>query len=423
MRVLVLGGGGREHALIWKLKQNPEVKEIFCSPGNGGISRIATVLPGCAENDWDSYAAIAAQKKIDLTVIGPEIPLAQGIADTFRKKSLKIFGPDGAGARLESSKIFAKTFMRKYGIPTANSKILEHPKEAQNFLSNISLTTFQFPLVIKADGLAQGKGVMICSSQEEAAAAVEKMMVKKVFGSSGEKILIEEKLEGKEVSLLAFCDGKTILTLPPARDYKRIFDGDRGPNTGGMGSVAPVFLTEGLIKKIDQCVLQPFLKGVQNENLDYRGVIYFGLMMTSKGPYVLEFNVRFGDPETQSLMPLLESDLYQILEATAEQKLNKIKLEVSKDTCVGVVCASAGYPESAQKGKEIIGLDGFKNSSDCVIFHAGTVAENGKFFTNGGRVLNVVGKAPTLEQARDLCYKTLRHLQFEGIQYRRDIGQ
>ncbi len=423
MKVLVLGGGGREHAIVWKLKQSPTVQEIFCSPGNGGISHLATLVPACAENDWGSYADFAVQKGIDLTVVGPELPLSKGIVDIFRKRGLKIFGPDKASSQLESSKIFAKKFMRKHGLPTANCKILEHLQEANNFLANLSLTTFKFPLVVKADGLAQGKGVVICNTKQETEAAIDKMMIKKVFGPAGEKILIEEKLEGKEVSLLAFCDGKTIKTLPPARDYKRALDGDMGPNTGGMGSIAPVEVSPDQMRKIEQFIVQPFLKGIQNEDLDYRGVIYFGLMMTAKGPTLLEFNVRFGDPETQSLLPLLECDLADVFDAVSQKKLNKVDLKVSQDYCVGVVCASAGYPESVQKGKEIAGLNSFQDHSDLVVFHAGTLAQNEKFITNGGRVLNIVGKGATMEMARKKCYEAVAKVKFEGMHYRRDIGQ
>lgn len=422
MKILVIGGGGREHALIWKLKQNPEVKEIFCSPGNGGISEFATCLSACAENDWDSYVHLVKSKKIDLTIVGPEAPLALGIVDAFKKKKLKIFGPSKDCAKLEASKIFSKNFMRKHGIPTANFKVLEHYKEALNFLSNLSLTTYKFPLVIKADGLAQGKGVVICQTPEEAKTTMHNMMVKEIFGSAGKKILVEEKLEGKEVSILAFCDGKSLKILPQAKDYKKVFDQDLGPNTGGMGAIAPAPLTENQMKEIGRAILQPFLKALKNENLDYQGLIYFGIMLTMNGPFVLEFNVRFGDPETQVILPLVETDLLEIIEAVLSQTLEKITLKILNQTAVSVVLASGGYPEKYETHKEISGLEEIKQNKNILCFHAGTVKENDKFFTNGGRVLNIVGLGDSKEDAKNRCYAALSKISFENMRYRKDIG-
>ena len=422
MKILVIGGGGREHAIIWKLKQNPEVKEIFSSPGNGGISESATLLPACAENDWNSYVNLVKSKKIDLTIVGPEGPLASGIVDVFKEKKLKIFGPSKECAQLEGSKIFAKNFMKKHGIPTANFKVLEHHKEALNFLANLSLTTYKFPLVIKADGLAQGKGVVICQTMEEAKTIIGEMMVKKIFGPAGKKIIVEDKLEGREVSILAFCDGQNLKILPQAQDYKRAFDQDLGPNTGGMGSIAPSPLTESQIKEIERFILQPFLKGLQNENLDYRGIIYFGIMLTENGANVLEFNVRFGDPETQVILPLIETDLLEIMEAVISQTLSKISLKILNQTAVSAVLASNGYPGKYETDKEIFGLNEIEQKENILCFHAGTIKKDGKFFTRGGRVLNIVGLGGSREEAKNNCYAALSKISFEKMQFRTDIA-
>ncbi|MBI2119434.1 MAG: phosphoribosylamine--glycine ligase [Elusimicrobia bacterium] len=422
MKILVIGGGGREHAIIWKLKQNPEVKEIFSSPGNGGISESATLLPACAENDWSSYVNLVKSKKIDLTIVGPEAPLASGIVDAFKEKKLKIFGPSKECAQLEASKIFAKNFMKKHGIPTANFKVLEHSKEALNFLANLSLTTYKFPLVIKADGLAQGKGVVICQTLEEAKTILDQMMVKKIFGAAGKKIIVEDKLEGREVSILAFCDGRSLKILPQAQDYKRAFDQDLGPNTGGMGSIAPSPLTESQSKEIERFIFQPFLKGLQNENLDYRGIIYFGIMLTENGANLLEFNVRFGDPETQVILPLIETDLLEIIEAVLSQTLSKISLKMLNQTAVSAVLASGGYPGKYETDKEIFGLNEIEQKENILCFHAGTIKKDGKFFTSGGRVLNIVGLGGSREEAKNSCYAALSKISFEKMQFRTDIA-
>jgi len=421
MNVFVVGAGAREHALIWKLKQSREVEKIYCSPGNGGISHLATLIPACAENDWNSYVDFVQSRQVELTLIGPEVPLAGGVVDHFRKKGLKIFGPDANSARLEASKVYAKEFMKKYGIPTANYRKFDQYSEAFSFISSLP-GPYRFPLVVKADGLAAGKGVSLCANFEEAKAAVEKMMVQNVFGPAGATVLVEEKLEGTELSLMAFCDGKTIRTLPPARDYKRINDHDQGPNTGGMGSIAPTPVRDVVLEQIDREIVRPFLKGIRAENLDYRGIIYFGLMLTKSGPSVLEFNVRFGDPETQVVLPLVRSDLLQLFNAVVDQSLDKVRLEIDNKVCMSVVCASSGYPEKFQSHKEISGVDGLDADNGLFLFHAGTVKENDRYFTSGGRVLNVVAKADRLDECRTKCYNTLSKIGFEGMHYRRDIG-
>ncbi len=420
MNILVIGGGGREHALVWKLKQSRGVDKIYCCPGNGGIGQDAVLLPACAEGDWESYAALAHEKKIDLTVVGPEVPLAGGIVDVFKEKGLKIFGPSQKCAMLEASKAHAKEFMRKHGLPTAEYAVFDDAPKAFDFIARTANREPRTGMVVKADGLAAGKGVTVCKTQGEANKAVEDILVKKVFGGSGAKVVVEEALMGEEVSLMALCDGKTILPLTTARDYKRVFDGNLGPNTGGMGAVAPSPVPAEIMKRVQKEILERFLEGVRKDKLDYRGLIYFGLMLTPKGPVVLEFNVRFGDPETEVILPLIKSDLAQAFLAVCDQKLRGADLKFSREHCVTVVCASGGYPDKYQNHKEITRLEA--NSKDAMIFHSGTVQEGGKFFTQGGRVLNCVGKGKTFEEAKAKAYQLVSKIHFEGMHYRKDIG-
>ena len=419
MNILVIGSGGREHAIVWKFRQSRDVREVFCSPGNGGIGADARLLPACAEGDWASVAEMARRYKIDLTFVGPEAPLGAGIVDFFREKGLRIVGPDRRAAQLECSKAFAKEFMRRHGLPTADFEVFEDAGKALDycrarFKAGVSL-------VVKADGLAAGKGVTVCDTVEEAEAAVRSMMVEKVFGAAGNKVLIEERLSGDECSLMAFCDGKFLQSLPPARDHKRVFDGDKGPNTGGMGAVCPYTLPPGQLDQITRAVLLPFLKGLQKDGLDYRGIIYFGLMLTPKGPQVLEFNVRFGDPETQAVLPLVESDLAAVCDAVIDQKLDKVSFKVPAAFSFGVVCASGGYPGTSQKHKKISGLKEAA-AEGALVFHAGTTSEGGEFYTSGGRVLSVVAKAASFAEAREKCYRAVGKVHFEGMHYRKDIG-
>ena len=385
MNVLVIGGGAREHALVWKLSQSPRVKKLFCSPGNGGTAEAAVSVPACAENDWNSYADFVFARSIDLTVVGPEVPLAGGLADVLRKRGLRVFGPGAAGARLEGSKAHAKDFMRRHGIPTAGFAVFDDPSLAAAHVRGLKKGC-----VVKADGLAAGKGVAVCDVAEEALKAVEGMMVRKDFGRAGERVLVEERLEGEEFSLIALCDGKTILPLPYAKDYKRVFDGNRGANTGGMGAVSPCPPPDKAAKEIDDLIVRRFLKGIEADGVDYRGAIYFGLMLTPSGPKVLEFNVRFGDPETQVILPLIHGDLFELFRAAADGSLDEAAPPRFEGACAGVVLASGGYPGPFQKKKVITGLEDLPQGKDGVyVFHAGTVREGGRLLTDGGRVLNV----------------------------------
>ncbi len=417
MNILVIGGGGREHALVWKLKQSQGVKHVYCTPGNGGISKDAEILPVFKDGDWDACVRLAKDLKIDLTVVGPEVPLVGGIADAFRAQGLKIFGPSSEAARLEGSKVYSKHFMRKHGIPTADFEVFDDAAKAFEHIDKKPL-----PIVIKADGLAAGKGVYVCFSREEAKSAIETMLVKKEFGKAGERILIEDALQGSEVSLMAFCDGHAIKPLLPARDYKRVFDGNQGPNTGGMGAVAPSFIPKQEMSVIERDIISRFLKGVQLESLDFRGIIYFGIMLTPQGPKVLEFNVRFGDPETEAVLPLLKSDLAQIMDAVCTRQLSLHPVESSQDHCVTVVCCSKGYPGAYAKGDEIFGLESVQASQGSAVFHSGTAIREGKTVTAGGRVLNCSAVGKTYEAARSAAFDLVSKISFQGMHFRKDIG-
>ena len=413
MNILVIGSGGREHAIIWKLKQSKVVKKIFCIPGNGGISQMAE----CTEMDILDFAKISEFVKdydLGLTIVGPEVPLAKGIVDYFQKKNLRIFGPNKKAAQLEGSKVFAKQFMKRYNIPTAEFEVFDNPDDALSYFSTLNS---KLSTVVKADGLASGKGVFVCDTKKDAEIVVKKIMVDKIFGSSGNKIIIEEKLEGEETSLIAFCDGKTILPLIPSQDHKRVFDDDKGPNTGGMGAYSPAkFIDTNDVKKI----WDNFLEGIKKEALDYRGIIYAGIMQTKDGIKVLEFNVRFGDPETQAILPLMKTDLLDLFTATVDEKLDKCKVACKNGYCVSVVVASGGYPGKYEIKKEIFGLNDVK---DAVVFHAGTKFKAGRYYTNGGRVLNVSAVDITLEKTISKVYKNIKKIKFEGMHYRRDIGR
>ena len=419
MRVMVVGGGGREHALVWKLSQSPEVEKIYCAPGNAGIASLAECLPIKAE-EIDRLQKFAQEKGIHLTVVGPEAPLASGIADLFMENGQLIFGPCFSGARLEGSKIWAKKFMRKYGIPTAGFEIFHRAQEAYHFLEKAS-----YPLVIKADGLAAGKGVVVAKNKDEGRQAVYSMMEKKVFGSAGESLLIEEYLPGEEVSVFALTDGESFYPLLPVQDHKAIYEGDRGPNTGGMGSYAPApVLTEQLSSQVNERIFKPLLLGLKEEGIDYRGVIFAGLMITSsKDLKVLEFNVRFGDPEAQVLFPLLKSDLFPLLYETAKGNLGAVSPPLwSGDFAVCVVLASQGYPGTYEKGKIITGLEKLSCFKNAAVFHAGTSFKDGQIVTSGGRVLGITSWAPELADALSEAYRMAEIIYFEGKYYRRDIA-
>ncbi|TVM03877.1 MAG: phosphoribosylamine--glycine ligase [Candidatus Brocadia sp. WS118] len=417
MKILVVGGGGREHALVWKIAQSPMVKKVFCAPGNPGIAEIAE----CVDIDTaniDGLYTFALKQKIDLTVVGPEDALMSGITDRFREGHMQIFGPTKRASAIEGSKVFAKTLMRKHGIPTADFKIFEDIKQAKKHI-----TTCEFPLVVKADGLAKGKGVFICKTPDEANKHLDDIMKEKIFGHAGDRVVIEEFLSGEEVSILAITDGNAILPLSSAQDHKAVYDGDKGPNTGGMGAYSPVsFITQQLQFFIEENILVPVIHAMKRENRPYKGVIYAGLIITSTGPKVLEFNARFGDPETQVLLMRMKSDLVPILLSTEKNTLEDAEIEWNDGASICVVMASKGYPDSYEKGVPIFGLETIKALNHVQVFHAGTAIRDGKIATNGGRVLGVTALGKDLQEAQKAAYGAIEKLSFAGVHYRRDIG-
>jgi phosphoribosylamine---glycine ligase len=416
MKILVVGKGGREHAICWKLSQSKEVEKIYAAPGNAGIGTIAECAD-IATDDLKGLADFAQNQAIDLTVVGPELPLTLGIVDEFESRGLKIFGPSKKASVIEGSKAFAKDFMQKYHIPTASFRIFAEHFEALDFVKGAG-----YPLVVKADGLAAGKGAIVCNSPEEACSTVEKIMVQKVFGSAGLKLVIEEYLQGEEVTVMAFTDGKNVVPMVSSQDHKRIFDGDKGPNTGGMGAYSPTSLIDSKTMKIvyDE-ILEPTVQGLASEGRTYKGVLYVGLMLTTRGIKVLEYNCRFGDPETQAVLPLLDSDLVEIFVNITEGYLNVDEIKWADKSSACVVLASGGYPENYQMGKVIKGLDQV-NSSECLVFHAGTKRRDKDFITNGGRVLSVTGVGPGMKDALRNAYRNAEKITFENAYYRRDIG-
>ena len=417
MRVLVIGGGGREHALVWKLKQSPRVREIFCLPGNGGIARDAHCLAGDVKN-IEELARTSLRLEPDLIVVGPELPLTLGIVDEFQRRGLRIFGPTRLAARLEGSKSFAKEFMQRYHIPTAHYAICLKEKDVTD-----ALPLFHPPIVVKADGLAAGKGVVIASTREEAARVATEMLNHKLVGSAGHQVVIEEFLRGEEISFLVLSDGENVAPLVASRDHKRIGDGDTGWNTGGMGAYSTDdLLDEQMRHWIIQHIAKPVIDGMRKEGAAYRGVLYCGLMMTARGPMVLEFNCRFGDPETQAVLVRLESDLVDAIDATIDGGLHEGLLSWSKDASVCIVAASGGYPEVFETGKRITGLERAASVSGVTVFHAGTSLVDGELFTSGGRVLGVTARAPELSTAVDRAYQALGNINFDGIYYRKDIA-
>ncbi len=415
MKVLVVGSGGREHALCWKIAKSEKVSKIYCAPGNGGTEDLAENV-NINPSDLDSLGDFALENNIDLTVVGPEEPLVNGIVDKFKEKGLKIFGVNKKAAQLEGSKLYSKEFMEKYNIPTAKYKSCNTKEEAIN-----SLEEFNYPLVIKADGLCAGKGVLIVDTKEEALKAIDKIMGEKVFGEAGETVVIEEFLEGVECSLLCLVTKDKIIPLETARDYKKIFEKDKGANTGGIGcfSPNPIFNKE-LEDIIRKEVFGNIKIGFKKENIDYRGIIFIGLMITERGPKVLEFNVRFGDPETEVILPRLKSDIVDIFEKTINGTLEKEDLKWREEKCATVVLTSKGYPSKYEKGKEIKGLE--KLDKDIIVFHNGTKTENQKLYTNGGRVLSITALENTIDIAIDKVYKNIEKIDFNGMCFRKDIG-
>ena len=417
MKILIIGSGGREHALAWKIAQSPMVKKIFCAPGNPGIDEVAECVNIEAEN-VDGLYNFALKQKIYLTVVGPEDALTAGIVDRFRDGHLHIFGPSKRASIIEGSKVFAKTLMRKHGIPTADFKTFDDLKQAKKHIA-----TCDFPLVIKADGLAKGKGVFVCKTLEDADKHIDDIMKEKIFGYAGNKIVIEEFLSGEEVSILAITDGKKIVPLASAQDHKAVYDGDKGPNTGGMGAYSPVpLITEDMQFSIEENILVPIVHAMKKENRPYRGVIYAGLMITSNGPKVLEFNVRFGDPETQVILMRMKSDLVPLLLTTAKTNLEDVEIEWHDCASICVVMTSNGYPDDYEKGLPISGLEALKGLDNVQVFHAGTSLKDGKVVTNGGRVLGVTTVGKDLQEAQKNVYEAIQKVSFNGAHYRRDIG-
>ncbi len=416
MKVLVIGSGGREHALCWKISQSKKVTKIFCAPGNAGTAQIAENVD-IASDDIEMLLKFAKEKKIDLTVVGPEGPLVAGIVDEFEKKGLKIFGPGREAALLEGSKAFAKQIMVAAGVPTARYEVITNIDEAHGIAGGFTKAA------VKADGLAAGKGVIICRNQNEIMGAVNRLLQESIFGGAGKRIIIEELLDGEEASVLAFCDGKIAKLMVSSQDHKRIFDGDKGPNTGGMGAYAPAPVTSGLEKQIHEKVFVPVLKKMAETGQPFKGILYAGLMIKGKSFKVLEFNARFGDPETQATLPLLENDLIDIFEACINGTLDKIDLKWKKGAACCVVMASKGYPQSSEKGIPISGLQDAALCANATVFHAATVVQSNSVLTNGGRVLGVTGWGGNIAGAIENAYSAVSKIKFSGMQYRKDIGK
>jgi phosphoribosylamine--glycine ligase len=417
MKVLVIGSGGREHSLVWKLNQSPRVSKIYCAPGNAGIGEIAECVPVGAE-DVKGLLKFAVKQKIDLTIVGPEASLTLGVVDAFQKQGLRIFGPSQKAAILEGSKVFTKKFMKDYNIPTAGFAVFRKRERAIEYVKRIGA-----PLVIKADGLAAGKGVIVSQTVQEAIDAIDIIMKDKVFGEAGNRVVVEEFMTGEEASFLAFTDGKTVLPLPTSQDHKPIFDDDKGPNTGGMGAYSPApVVTPAIEKQVMNKIMLPTVKGMAKEGRPYKGVLYAGLMIKDGKAKVVEFNCRFGDPEAQPLLMRLKSDLVDVIEAVIDGRLNKISMELDPRPTVCVVMASGGYPGSYKKGKVITGLDKAAKQKSVVVFHAGTSLQKGKTVTAGGRVLGVTAIGANLDKAISSAYKTVAMIKWPGCFYRTDIG-
>ncbi|MCH7624001.1 MAG: phosphoribosylamine--glycine ligase [Nitrospinae bacterium] len=418
MRVLIVGGGGREHALAWKIGQSPKVEQIFCAPGNAGTAEVAENVDIPADQ-VNSLLEFALENKIGLTVVGPEQPLVLGIVDKFQEKSLRVFGPSAQAAELEGSKVFCKDLMKKYGIPTGEYRVFEAPESAQDYVM-----ARKEKLVVKADGLAAGKGVIICNDGHAAVEAIKTIMQDKAFGEAGNRIVVEEFLEGQEVSLLAFTDGETVLPLDAAQDHKAALDGDRGPNTGGMGAYSPTpIFTEALKREVMETIMIPTVQAMAEGGRPFQGILYAGLMLTANGPRVLEFNVRFGDPETQPLLMRMQNDIVPLFEACIDGSLDQQEVEWKPESAVCVVMAAKGYPGSYEKGKVIHGLQAAGELSDVQVFHAGTKCSDGDVVTNGGRVLGVTALGGDFAKAIANAYNAVEQISWEGVHYRKDIGR
>lgn len=416
MKILVVGGGGREHAICWKLSKEKNVEKIYCAPGNAGIANVAECV-NIGDTNIEELLKFAKENEIGLTIVGPEVPLVMGIVDEFEKEGLRVFGPNKKCAQLEGSKAFSKEFMIKHNIPTAKYKEYTNLEEA---ISEID--SFGYPVVIKADGLAAGKGVVIPENREDAIATLKEMMSDKKFGAAGDKIVIEEFLKGIETSILAFVDNDTIVPMASAKDHKKVNNYEQGPNTGGMGTFSPSEIyTEELANKVKETVLKKTLEGFKKDGLNFKGILFVGLMITEDGEKVLEYNVRFGDPETQSVLFRLETDLHEIMEAILDNKLKDIEINYSDDEAVCVMLTSGGYPDSYEKGKIITGLENLDD--DIVVFHSGTKMFDGNLVTNGGRVIGITAKSTRVKDAAEKVYENIKKINFEGMHYRTDIGR
>ncbi|MCX8072653.1 MAG: phosphoribosylamine--glycine ligase [Candidatus Binatia bacterium] len=418
MRVLVVGGGGREHALAWKIRQSPLVEQVYCAPGNAGIAQVAELVP-IAADDVAGLLRFARERGIDLTVVGPELPLTLGIADEFAAAGLRVFGPTRDAARLESSKAFAKEFMRRWNVPTGYFSVFDSPDEAKRFVAEVGV-----PIVVKADGLAAGKGVIVCHTMKEAEQAIDEILVARLFGDAGSRVVVEEYLEGEEVSFILLTDGVSVLPFPSSQDHKRLLDGDQGPNTGGMGAYSPTpALTPEMQARVMADIVLPTIHGLRSSKIEYCGVLYAGLMLTEGGPKVLEFNARFGDPECQPLMMRLQSDLVDLLSACVEGRLHDVAPLWDERAAACVVLAAAGYPGAVEKGRVIYGLDEARELADVMVFHAGTARRQDHYVTNGGRVLGVTALGRDVADAVDRAYAAVSRIHFDGMQFRRDIGR
>lgn len=419
MKILMIGSGGREHALIKKLLESPKCEKLYCAPGNGGISRDAETV-AINVMDKEGMVRFAKDNAIDLVFVAPDDPLAAGMVDALEAAGIRAFGPNADAAIIEASKVFSKNMMKKYGIPTAKYEVFDDPQKAIDYIKTENTT----PVVVKADGLALGKGVIIAQTIDEAVAAVKSIMEDKQFGESGNQIVIEEFLTGPEVSVLAFTDGHCVKPMVSSKDHKRAYDNDEGLNTGGMGTVSPnPYYTDALADECMRTIFVPTIEAMRKEGRPFKGCLYFGLMMTPKGPKVIEYNARFGDPEAQVVLPRLKTDLVEICEAVIDERLSDLNIEWEDGAAACVVMASGGYPVSYKKGIEMTGLDENGQVDGAIVYHAGTKFENGKFYTNGGRVLGVTAKAPTLDEALDKAYAAVKKISFEGAHYRTDIGR
>ncbi|MCX6375269.1 MAG: phosphoribosylamine--glycine ligase [Armatimonadetes bacterium] len=423
MKVLVVGSGGREHALAWKVSQSPKVSKIYCAPGNAGIASIGECV-NIKVMDIPALVSFAKEKAIDLVIVGPESPLIAGLADELRAAGIPTFGPSKTAAIIEGSKVFTKDLLAKYGIPTAESRAFDDPDAASRYIEELSGGSDDLPIVVKADGEAAGKGVLVCGTKAEAIRAVKTIMVDKAFGNSGDRVVIEERLEGQEATLMVITDGTSVLPLQPAQDYKRINDCDQGPNTGGMGCYSPVpVVPPAMYDQVLETIIRPAVAAMKAEGRPYTGVLYTGIMLTKNGPKVIEFNARFGDPETQVALPLLETDLIDVIQASLSGSLDGLETKCYNRCAVCVVVASGGYPGSYETGKPISGLDAAGSIEGVTVFHAGTRLDNGKVVTSGGRVLGVTAVGDSFKAARDRAYSAVDRIHFEGMHYRTDIAE